>query len=340
MIIRDFGNGFGVADWTEEVNVVPNEWGTIGNLGIFSEEPVYEQTVVFEEITSHGGLIVDRVRGERSNVSADKTRKLHSFPVPHFPLDDAIYPKDLQGRRAYGAPSEAEQLEAVRMRKMETIRRNHAWTLEAARAQALTLGTVYAPNGTVSQNWFTEFGVTQTTVNFAFTTSTTDIVAGVEAVIAAIQDNAGSQNMTGMVTLCSPTWFAALISHPNVKVAYQYYTSTQGSVLRDRMAPGNSGMAYHRQFEFAGMMFIEMRDAYNGVQLIPTNTAVAVPLGTDLFKTYFAPAERFGIVNTLGEQVYMFETQSLNGTAINIETESNFANGILKPGLVIALTKS
>ena len=340
MIIRDFGNGFSVADWTEEVNIIPNEWGTIQSLGLFTDNPVFEQTVVFEEIQKHGGLVVDRVRGERSNVGADATRKLHSFNVPHFPLDDAIYPKDLQGRRAYGAPSEAEQLEAVRVRKMEHIRRNHAWTLEFARAQALTAGTAYAPNGTVNQNWFTEFGVTQTTVNFAFSSPATDIVAGVESVIAAIQDNAGANNMTGMVTLCSPQWFAALISHANVKVAYQYYTSTQGSVLRDRMSAGNSPLPYHRTFNFAGMDFIEMRDAYNGTPLIPANTAVAVPLGTDFFRTYYAPAERFGIVNTLGEATYYFESQSLNGTAINIETESNFINAILKPSLVIALTKS
>lgn len=342
MIVRDFGSngGFSVADWTEEVNVVPNEWGTIGKLGIFQEIPVYEQTVVFEEITQAGALIVDRVRGDRSNVNKDFTRKLHSFPVPHFPLDDAIYPKDLQGRRAYGAPSEAENLEAVRMRKMERIRRGHAWTLEFARAQVLTAGTAYAPSGTISQNWFTEFGITQTSVDFAFTTPTTDVVARIEAIIAAIQDNAGSESMTGMVTLCSPQWFAALISHTTVKTAYQYYVSGNQQPMRDRLAPGGSNTAYHREFNYAGMHFIEMRDSYAGSVLIPANTAVAVPTGTDLFRTYFAPAERFGLVNTLGEQVYMFESQSLNGTSINIETESNFINGIMKPSLVIAITKS
>ena len=33
MIVRSFGNGFEVTDWTEEVNTIPNQWGTIGQLG-------------------------------------------------------------------------------------------------------------------------------------------------------------------------------------------------------------------------------------------------------------------------------------------------------------------
>lgn len=335
MIVRDFSNNFNVADWTQEMNVIPNSWGTLNQLGLFTNESVAEHVVVFEEITKNGALIVDRVRGDRAGVSKDDTRKLHSFLVPHFPVDDYISPQDLQGKRAYGSAGEAETLVAVRTRKMENLRMRHAWTLEAARAQLITAGTVYAPNGTVSQNWFTEFSKSRTTVDFAFTTSTTDIVARVEACIAAIQDNAGSSvQMTGTVVLCSPTWFAALIAHANVKAAYQYYSSTQ-EPLRNRLG-GN--MAMHRRFEYAGTTFIEMRDAYNGTQLITADKAYMLPTGTDIFKTFYSPANRFGLVNTLGEQVYFFE--KMTDTQIEIETESNFVNACYHPELMIELTKS
>jgi hypothetical protein len=109
--------------------------------------------------------------------SKDASRKLHTFAVPHFPHDDAISPQDIQGKRAYGSATEAETLEAVRARKMERIRQNHAWTLEFARAQAITAGTVYAPNGTVTQNWNTEFGVTRLSVDFTLGTSTVEPLA-------------------------------------------------------------------------------------------------------------------------------------------------------------------
>ena len=339
MIIRAFNDAFSVVDWTKEVTFIPNTWGTINDLGIFQTEQVAEHTVTFQEINKDFGLILDRVRGDRSNVNKDYGRKIHSFPVPHFPLDDAIFPKDIQGKSAYSDLSQEDTLAEVRARKMERIRNSHAITLEYARAVALTTGNVYAPNGTVALNWFTEFGVTQTVVDFVFGTSTTDIIAKIETGIAAIQDNAGMVQMTGIVALCSPVFFGKLISHPTMKTAYQYYASTQ-EPLRQRLAPGGSATAYHRRFEFGGVTFIEMRDQYAGNQLIPSGDAVMVPTGTEFFKTYFSPAERFGLVNTLGEEVYMFETPSTNGTAIAIETESNHASALLKPALVVRLTSS
>jgi hypothetical protein len=185
-IVRSFANGFEVTDWTEEVSFIPNQWGTIGQLGLFAEEPVAEHTITFEEIRKDGALIVDRVRGDRATQGKDATRKLHTFAVPHFPYDDYISPQDIQGKRAYGAAGEAENLEAVRARKMERIRQNHAWTLEVARAQAITQGTVYAPSGTVVQDWNAEFGVTRTSVDFLLGTSTTEIVAKIEACLASL----------------------------------------------------------------------------------------------------------------------------------------------------------
>lgn len=339
MIVRDFNNGFNVADWTEEMSVIPNSWGTIGSLGLFEEIPVAEHVVVFEEITKNGALIVDRVRGDRAGVSKDDTRKLHTFAVPHFPVDDYISPQDLQGKRAYGKANEAETLEGVRTRKMENLRMRHAWTQEAARAQLITACTVYAPSGTVSQNWLTEFSKSRTTVDFAFTTSTTDVVAKVETGIAAIQDNAGSSvQMTGTVVLCSPTWFAALIAHASTKTAYTYYTTTSAQQpLRERLG---GKMAMHRTFEYAGTTFIEMRDAYNGTALITADKAYMIPTGSGIFKTFFSPANRFGFVNTLGEQVYYFENMAPNGTSIQIETESNFVNACYHPELLIEFTKS
>lgn len=342
MIIRDFGNNnqFSVADWTEELNTIPNQWGTIGNLGVFQEEGVAEHVVQFEEIIKDGALIVDRIRGDRSNVGREAQRKIHSFNVPHFPMEDAIYPQDIQGKRAYGSASEAETFDLVRARKMERIRQNHAWTLEAARAQAIVLETVYAPNGTVTQDWAAEFGVTRTTVDFTFGTSTTEMVGNIETAISTIQDNASGENFTEIVALCSPTFFARLISHPTVKLAYQFYSSTQ-SPLRERLAPGGSGVVRGRQFEYAGCRFIEMRDTYAGVQLIPNGEAYFLPLGSRAFRTYFSPANRFGLVNTIAETgPYFFEYVSPNGTEYRLETEQNMVNAVLRPKLIVKAISS
>jgi len=337
MIVRSFANGFEVQDWTQEVNVVPNQWGTIGQLGLFATESVAEHVVVFEETVKDGALLVDRVRGDRGTVGKDATRKLHTFAVPHFPHDDYISPQDIQGKRAYGKASEVETLELVRARKLERIRQNHAWTLEFARAQVITAGTVYSPNGTVSQNWNTEFGVSRLSVDFLLGTSTTEVIAKIEAGIAQIQDNAFGETVTGTVVLASPEFFAKLISHASIKLAYQYFQNTQAP-MRERLGGAN---ALHREFEFGGTRFIEMRDTYAGQRLIPVGKAYMVPLGTqNTFKTYFSPANRFGLVNTLGEQVYVFEAADQKGTKIELESESNFVNALLRPALVVEFTSS
>jgi hypothetical protein len=333
-ITRSFANGFEVVDYTQELLLVPNQWGTIGQLGLFQEESVAGNTVVFEKIEKDGALIVDRVRGERAQVNKDYTRKIHSFPVPHFPYDEAILPQDIQGKRAYGDFSQAENLAAVRARKMERIRQNHAWTLEFARAKAITTGDVYAPSGTVSQNWYTEFGITRKEVDFALGTATTEVLEKQEEVIAHIQDNIGNGGVvTGMIALASPEYFAKLIKHPNVKLAYQYYTSTQ-EPLRRRLA-ANGVTSLHREFTHGDVTYIEMRDTYAGQRLIPAGDVYFLPTGTDMFKTFYGPANKFEFVNTMGEQAYMFEYPSTKGDKIEIETESNFINMVARPQAVV-----
>ena len=334
-LTRSFGaNGqFELTDYTEELLIVPNQWGLVNEMGLFSSEGVADHSITIEEITESAGLILDRVRGDRNNQNKDYTRKLHSFPVPHFPLDDYITPQDVQGKRAYGQPNAADTLAAVRARKLQRIRQSHAWTLEAARMQALTAGTVYSPNGTVSVNWFTSFGVTQKTVDFVLGTNTTNVLAKIEEVIAHIQDNLGNGGQTsGVMALCSPEFFSALIAHDTIKAAYQFYASTQ-EPLRNRLG-GDTTM--YRQFIYGGCRFVEYRGAYNGTKLIPAKDAVFVPMGVeDLFVTYFGPANKFDFVNTVGEEAYAFEFLDPKGEKIEIQSESNFLNVLRRPAGVV-----
>ena len=180
MIIRSYDKPFEVVDLTEELNLIPNTWGLINELGIFANEPVTQHTVVVEAVQGTLSVIPDRVRGDKNTVSKDDNRQIYSFAIPHFPLDDMLTPQDLQGKRAYGKDDSDMQAEAV-ARKLLRIRRNHSVTMEAARAFALTTGAIYAPNGTVSDNYYTTFGITRTVVDFVLGTATTDIVGKIES---------------------------------------------------------------------------------------------------------------------------------------------------------------
>ena len=334
-ITRSFTAPFEMTDLTEELLIIPNTYGLVNQLGIFREESVTQHMISVESSAATLALIPDRVRGERNNVNKDRTREIRAFPIPHYPLDDYIAPEDIQGKRAYGSFTDAENLAAVRSRKMERIVQNHSWTLEFARAKAITTGDVYAPSGTVSQNWYTEFGITQKSVDFLLGTATTEVLEKQEEVVAHIQDNLGNGgNISGVIALCSPEFFAKLIKHPNVKLAYQYYTSTQEPLRRRLAADGVRSM--RREFTHGDITYIEMRDTYAGQRLIPVGEVYYVPTGVeDMFKTFYGPANKFEFVNTMGERAYMFEYPSTKGDKIEIETESNFINMVARPQGVV-----
>lgn len=341
-IERSFGsNGqFSLTDWTEEVVAIPRPWTLIESLNIFSAEGVSQRSVTFDKTTKETGLVGDRAWGERANVSKDDTRQVISYPIPHFPLDDALTPSDVQGKRLYGGGSEAEQEAAVRMRKMEALRRKQALTLEKARAYCLTDGKAYNPNGTLGTvDYYSVNGVSRTTVDFTLGTSATSMIGKTEEVISKIQDNAGDIAFTGVVVLCSPTWFAKFIEHTNIKTAYQYYTSTQ-EPLRQRLSEGGSPAALYRTFYFGGATFIEYRGTAGGANLITAGKAYAVPTGTPYFKSVFAPVDKFFATNSEGMELYMFEYPSVKGDKVEIESESNHLSFMTKPELCIELTTS
>lgn len=338
MLVRSPSNNFDVVDLTSAVRNIPIQYGTFNQMGIFDIEPVASDTVMFEETTQDGALLVDRVRGQKNTAGKDGTRVAHTFAVPHFPHDEFISPKDLQSKSAYDNFNEVEQLEKVRQRKLLRAKQNHDWTLNKARAQALFSATAYAPNGTVVQNWDTEFGNTRSAVDFVLGTSTTEVLAKIEAVIQYVRTGMGGNGIyNGIVIPCDTTFFSSLIKHASVKAAWTYQQNNQAGQdpIRGRLAAGGSPMPMGREFYFGGVTFREIVDTYNGTTIVTSNEGVAVPTGSDKFKTYFAPAERFGLVNTEGEQMYAFETPSANGTQITIETESNHISSLLRPQAVV-----
>lgn len=336
MQTRSFEKPFELVDYTEELLLVPNKWGLINELGLFGEEGVAQHSVTVESSEGTLGLVTDKVRGERNNVGKSDTRALRSFPIPHFPMDDAVKPEDVQGKRAYGSADQAETEAAVIARKLERIRMNHAVTLEAARAFAITNGAIYAPNGTVSGNFYTDFGITRKSIDFVLGTSTTDLNAKSEEGISHIQDTIQSgEVVSNIIVLCSPAFFGKLINHASVKEAYKYYTSTQ-EPLRNRLGSG-----VYRRFVHGGVEYIEYRGSYNGTALIPAGEAYMLPQGTnDMFKTYFSPANKFSHVNTIGEQAYVFTYRNPTDSEILIQSEANFLNLIRRPQAVVQLTTS
>lgn len=334
-LVRSYANAFEVVDYTQELQIIPNSWTLLNDVGLFSEEFLTTPTVTFEETAKTLALIGDQFRGAKPQANKDDVRKIRSYPIAHFPIVDEILPADIQGKRAYGSQDTAETEAAVIARKMERIRRNIDITMEVGRFSTLTTGNLYAPNGTISGNLFTDFGITQTSVDFVLGTGTTDLIGKVETVIAAMQDNAITGSViTGVVAYCSPEWFAKFIAHAKVQTAYQYYTATEGQQIQRNRAGGNNGL--YREFQYGGIRFIEVRTVLAGQRLIPAGEVVFVPTGTDdVFVSYFAPANRMDFVNTVAERSYLWMYRDPKGTRIDLDGEFDVTHIIRRPALVV-----
>ena len=338
---RSFTNAFEMVDYTGELLVVPNQWSVLNDIGLFEEQGVAQNTVTFEEINKSLGLIGDQVRGTKPQAGQDYTRKIRAYSIPHFPYVDAIRPQDVQGKRAYGS-DQVETVDAVMARKLERMRWSFDATLEVARWKTLADGTLYAPNGTIAGNLYADFNITRKSVNFALGTGTTDIIGKVEEVIAWMQDNQNSGDVVTMVDgFASPQFFAALVSHPKVQAAYQYYTATTGQQIQRSRAGNSEGVAggLHRVFEYGGIRFTEVRSQLAGTKFVADNTCIFVPRGTrDNFVTYFGPADKFGYENQIGVSAYAWTYRDPKNEAIEIEGQSNFINLIRRPQMVVTGT--
>jgi len=330
-------------DFTDELVLIPNQWGLITNLGLFAEKSTTQQVLQFDESSKTLTLIPDQKRGQRKQLSKRDYSKLHTVGIPHFPFDDVLRPEDIEGRRMPGESDTALSVARARTDVLERLRMSWADTMEYSRMQAL-MGNVYNPNGTNDvQNWYTEMGVSQATEDFVLDTTTTDVRAKIASAIKKSQLAMQSGEMvSSYIVIASPEFFESLIAHPQVVEAYTYYSSSTEPLRRRLESPLG---AWYREFEFGGVRFIE----YNGtttdedgntLPYVPANEAYLVPIGTrDTFVSYFAPPTRFGYLNTPGQSQYVWEWPDERGHDIEFESESNFIHMVRRPQAIVKLLR-
>jgi hypothetical protein len=221
-------------------------------------------------------------------------RIARSLVVPHLPTEDKVMADEVQNVRAFGS-TELQAISDKINLKLATMTRAHDATLEFGRIGAVK-GVILDADGTTTiYNLFTEFGLSQTQVDFVLGTTTTEILTKATAVSGAIEDELGAAIYDHVHVFCGKTFWDKFITHPNVKTAYQYYQATG-----QNMNPLRDDLRY-KGFQFAGLVWEEYRGKVGGVSFVADAEAYAFPVGVPgLFQTYFAPADFIETVNTNG----------------------------------------
>jgi len=333
VIINPFDeSGFDLATMTTAINLLPNQYGRVRQLGLFSPEPVMTRDVVFDESQGIITLLNSQPVGSPAPRKKNAKAKIRSFRVPHIPYDDVILPSDLQGMRQPGTLG-AKTPESEMMKRLTEMRASHAITEEHLLCGAIK-GVILDADGSVIYNLFTEFGVSQKVVDFALDVDTTDVSAKCREVLRHVEDNLMGEVANGVRCLCDDTFFDDLIGHPNVEKFWLGHAKA--------VELSGSGADPRKGFSFGGITFEEYRgkatdpSTGNSRPFIGAGTAQFFPMGTmSTFKEYFAPADYIGLVNTLGMPMYAKQVLAATGKKIDILTESNPLPMCRRPGVLV-----
>lgn len=330
---------FSMHSLTATFNKAPYQPMRLGELGLFQEGGVRTTSIDVESYDGRLSLIQTSPRGgvAPDALGANK-RKMRTFRTYHLERNAAIYADEVQNIRAFGSETELQQVEALVTERLAELRPMHEVTLEYHRINALQ-GILLDADGSTLLNLFTEFGVSQQTLDVALGTAGTEVRNRIVAAQRLSEDELGGLVASGYRGICSSGWFDSFISHATVKEAFKYQ---EGQVLRDDLRRG---------FRFAGVDWEEYRgsvtkpDSVGGgsAAFIPADTAWLVPVTSPaIFITRFAPADYEETVNTLGLPLYAKQAPDPSGynKFRSINTQSNPIALCLRPRAVIKLTKS
>jgi hypothetical protein len=328
-------NAFTHTEIAAAVNIIPNAYGRLQELNLFPVRGVTSSDVAVEEQNGSLALIPSEAIGGPGRVGTEGKRKLRSFRVPRLVYDEHINPHEVNGIRAFGGDLRLNMATLLNQ-KLGTARGKHDITLEHLRMGALKGTILDADGSTVLYNLYTEFGITQKTVDFVLGTAGTEVRDKCHEVVRWVEDNLLGERMSGVRVLVSPEFFDKLVKHAKVKEAFANYQE----------ASNRLGGDMRRGFTFGGLTFEEYRGTATGsagtaVRFIAANDGHAFPEGTlNTFATLAAPADFNETVNTLGQVYYAKVQPAPMDRGYNVHTQSNVLPLCMRPGVLVRVFSS
>lgn len=324
-------DAFSVAALTAAINEVPDGQAVPTVIdALFEEEGITTTQVWIEKQNDTLSLVPAVPRGAPADTASLDRRNALSFATLHLPVRSAVMADEVQNLRAFGSESEVEQVQRRVNEKLSKMRRNIQSTITFHRMGAIKGQILDADGTTVLLDIYSAFGVTQPTQSMALTTSTTKVRKNALAAKRKAEKAIGnSAVITGWLALCGEGFFDELISHEDVKAAYDRWQD--GDMLRNDPRDG---------FSFAGIRWREIYGKVGSVEFIGTDDAYLIPLGVpEMFITRYAPADYVETVNTLGLPFYAKQEPMPFGKGIELEAQSNPLNLCTRPAAVVKLTK-
>lgn len=297
-------NAFKMVSMLQAIREVDYRPQRLGELGIFTPNPVRTETVAIEKRGETLALIKTSDRGAPLEQRDTEKGNIRDFRTVRIAKSDNITAAELANVRAFGTESELMQVQeevARRMMGPAGLESQVELTLENMRLGAVQ-GIVKDADGSTIRNWFTEFGVAQPT-EIDFDLDNANPAPGVvrkkcnELVRAVMKAAKGVWTpQTYVHALCGDAFWDDLTAHPEVR---QTYLNTQEAADLRR------GNAY-QVFSYGGIIWENYRGTDDGTTVgVETDKAKFFPVNAPgAFLEVFSPGEQFEHIGQLGERLY------------------------------------
>lgn len=332
-------DAFSIHSLTAAIDKLPYVPGRIGRMNLFTEKPITTAIAIIEERNGLLALLPAMPRGSDGQTTPPTgRRKIRAVPVPHVPYWDAVRAEDLEGKRSFGSEDQLEVFSQVVNDRLEVMRRDHEATHEWHRLGAIKGIVLDADGSTELVNWFDEFGISPTTVEFDFGDSgdydnaapVQDMKAQFQIVKRLIQDALGGTPFTGIGCIAGDTWFDAFVSHASVRRSFERYQ--ENSFARDLQ--DNEG-----GFMWNGVTIENYRGAIGNVDFVEDDQAHFFPIGAaDVFLEVIAPADFIEAVNTRGQKIYAKQERIKWDKGVELHTQSNVLYVCTRPKALVTAT--
>lgn len=327
MMIDPFKDGFTLTQLSQAINVLPNMYSRVASLNLFKWRPQSGKTASIEMRNGVLRLVPTTPWGGVPPKNQSGRSNIRSFNIPHMPIEDTVHAADVIGVRQFGTDG---TLTAIAQRvndKLQEMNNKIDQTMEWRMLGALR-GVVLDYDGSVIEDYFTAFGITKKSIDFALDDPDTDVRAKCVEVLRWQEDHLQGEVMSGSRALVSPEFFDALITHPKVTAVYQGWAE----------AANKLGGDLRKGFTFGGVTFEEYRAVVDGQRFIAAGAGHAFPLGTsETFSNYGAPADFVETVNTIALPYYARQQNKDFNRGIDLHAQSNILPMVTRPATIVEL---
>lgn len=327
MMNDPFKDGFNLTQLSLAINVLPNMYGRVNELGLFAFRGLTVKTITVEKQNGVLTLVPATPWGGPAPKNKSGKRNVRSFDIPHMPLEDTIFASDVMGVRQFGTENALETIASKVNEKLQEMKDKIDQTMEWRKMSALK-GVVLDADNSIIEDYFAAFGVAKKTVNFALGNPATDIRAKCMEVVRHMEDNLMGEFMQRTHALVSQEFFDGFVSHPKVKEAYGNYQEASQRLAGDM----------RKGFTFGGLTIEEYRGVVDGKRFINAGEGHAFPIGTTkTFINFGAPADFAETVGTTALPFYARQQNKDFNRGIDLHIQANQLPLVSRPGTIVEL---